>query len=223
MVSNFLGSTEDAQRATSIISVSELIAREGVNLQKGMTFRDGMEMLSVFLSLPRDDGFTDDWDEETHIYTYQGHDSTTAESDKSEDQLLMYESGRVTDNGKFYKAAHAFVDGVRAEPLQVQVYEKLDAGVWYDKGIFNLLDATHKEMGGRKVALFQLAPPDGSSKSDYWSERMLPASTKATVWAHSKGSCGECGRQEGLRFVTQDGISAQLRCSLHGGTRTGLL
>src|ERR1700683_4764924 len=102
MSSNFLGDPESFRHVSGIISAQELIAREGLDLRKGMNFRDGEPLLSVFLVLPHDEVFKDEWHEDTQIYVYQGHDSTTVENGKAVDQLMMYESGRLTDNGKFY-------------------------------------------------------------------------------------------------------------------------
>src|ERR1700744_1760211 len=136
-MSNFLGDPTPRSRSP-IISSAEVISREGVELHKSMNFRDDEFMLSVFLVLPRERGYADVWDDENQQLIFEGHDSTTVESGRSPDQLAMYESGKLTDNGKFLKAANAFKDGIRKEPLQIQVYEKIDAGVWFDKGIFDL-------------------------------------------------------------------------------------
>ena len=134
MVSNFLGDVGAGAAASlapsSIISTGELIAREKVEIKNGMTFRDRGDQLSVFLVLPREGAFKDEWDDEKGVYVYEGHDSTTLESGKARDQLMMYESGKLSENGKFLKAAREYQDGVRKEPLSVQVYEKLDVGVW---------------------------------------------------------------------------------------------
>lgn len=195
----------DATRSSAIISANELVTREGLNLQKGMNFRDKGPLLSVFLVLPPSSGvYKDEWHEDTQTYVYEGHDSTTVESGKLVDQILMYEGGRLTDNGKFYKAANAFKDGVRTEPLQIQVYEKLDAGVWFDKGIFNLIDAKHIAEGGRKVCKFYLTPADGVrvdiDDNDFRHEQMIPTSVKVEVWKRDKGACSGCGSSTGLHY-----------------------
>src|SRR3954469_6240161 len=107
MGSNFLGEVNGySHRASPILSAAELIAREGVNLQKGMNYRDTGGLLSVFLVLSHEGVFHDQWNEDTETYTYQGHDSTTVEGGRLKDQIAIYSDGRVTDNGKFYKAAH---------------------------------------------------------------------------------------------------------------------
>lgn len=213
------------KRPTSILSASELMEREGLMLQKSMNFRDKDEALSVFLVLAKEDGeFKDAWDAKKLRLTFEGHDSITKETGgKSLDQLLMYGGEKLTENGKFYKAAHAFKDGTRAEPLQVQVYEKLDPGVWFDKGIFDLVDAVGVTEGGRKVFKFLLLPAN-SERNDrdlvLEEERFLSASVKAAAWEKAKGRCAACKLQSGLRFV-QSGKNIQLLCAKDRGEASG--
>ena len=207
---------DDSGGHSLIISASELHVREGMNLQKGMNFRDNGEQLSVFLVLPREGEYTDSWNEAQMRYGYEGHDSVAeGAAGRTDDQLLMYASGKPTENGKFYKAANAYKDGMRAEPVQVQIYEKLDPGVYFDKGVFNLVDATYGRAGGdtRKVARFFLAPADAALASEEriaWAERMISATRKADVWREGQGRCVICGEQSSLHFS-----GAQLRCTAH--------
>ncbi|HUO50654.1 MAG TPA: hypothetical protein VMU25_03800 [Candidatus Paceibacterota bacterium] len=227
MASNFLGDVGgSAHRGSPILSAAELIAREGVELQKGMNYRDNAGLLSVFLVLDQGDGFRDEWDPESEMYVFQGHDSTTVESGKLKDQIAMYADGRMSDNGKFLKAANAFKDGVRDEPLQVQVYEKLDPGVWFDKGIFNLADAKHVTDSGRKVFKFYLNPASnraGSAESDEDDAgRMLSAAEKESVWKRDGGRCAVCDAEAGLHFVAREG-KVRLLCEPHAGRKRGLL
>lgn len=219
MTSNFLGDADEPALGgwRGIISGNELVAREGVDQRKGMNYRKEPQ-LSVFLVLPSHDGeYRDEWHENQQLYIYEGHESTTVEGGKAKDQLMMYESGRLSDNGKFYKAAHAYKDGIEKEPMQIQVYEKLDPGVWYDKGIFNLIDAKQVSEGGRKVFKFFLRPADASERANwdrYREERLLPVTTKVAAWTRSQGRCEECGSQTDLHF-TGTAESAHLYCSAH--------
>ena len=219
MASNFLGQAIPQQRS-SIISANELVAREGVNLLKGMNYRDKGPLRSVFLVLPRADGYHDEWNEATDIYVFEGHDSTTVESGKAKDQLSMYQSGRLSENGKFLKAARGFIDGVRKEPLEVQIYEKLDPGVWFDKGIFNLVDAELVNTRDGKVFRFMLGPAGSMGNEMDWSERMMPAGEKAQAWERAKGRCEECRAENNLTFIQIDG-KATPRCQQHGGRWPG--
>jgi hypothetical protein len=226
-MSNFLGEVNAMTKSGSmIISSAEVITREGVELHKSMNFRDDEFMLSVFLVLPREKGYADVWDDENQQFVFEGHDSTTVENGKSVDQLAMYESGKLTDNGKFLKAANEFKDGVRKEPLQVQIYEKIDSGVWFDKVIFDLIDVRHISKGGRKVYKFYLTLADMSGRYDEHDpdriERLIPAATKAEIWKRDKGRCVECLTESDLHFAGASSIS--LKCAFHSGRpKRGLL
>ncbi len=224
MMSNFLGEVQVPKRATSILSANELMEREGLMLQKSMNFRTGGEQISVLLVLAKEDGeFKDAWDTKTQTYTFEGHDSTTKEAGKSLDQLLMYAGDKLTENGKFFKAAHAYKDGARADALKVQVYEKLDPGVWFDKGIFDLVDAAPVKEGERKVYKFFLRPADRARKdrdATLETERFLSAAEKAKAWESAKGRCSKCGLQMGLRFVAR-GKGLELLCAKDRGETSG--
>lgn len=218
-MSNFLGNSGALQNPSSLISTAELMAREGVNMQKGMNFRKDGLLLSVFLVLPTHEGeYADEWNAKKHVYTFEGHDSTTIEAGgKTQHQLLMYESGKLTENGKFYKAANEYKDGLRKTPLQVQVYEKLDAGVWYDKGIFELVDVRCIKEGERKIYKFDLDPAGEETP-----ERMMSVVEKIVVWQSDKGRCHKCKVEDGLRFVSERN-KVHLLCKVHRGESGGLL
>ena len=218
-MSNLLGDTGPvaAPERSAIIASGELIAREGVNLHKSMNFRDKGLLLCVFLVLEKEDGFHDTWDKRKRIYTFEGHDSTTVEQGALEDQVLMYESGKLSDNGKFKKAAQEYIDGSRRAPLQVQIYEKLDAGVWYDKGIFELIGAKKVEHHGRKIFTFYLQPSGRASD-----ERMLDATSKKASWQKYAGRCATCKSQDDLYFLVAKN-TPKLVCGRHSGRKGGLL
>jgi len=215
----------DSSSRSLIISASELALREGGLIEKSLNFRQvniarGETRLSVVVVLPRIDGYTDVWDAENEMLIVEGHDSVAEGAEGwRDDQLLMYASGKPTENGKFYKAGNEYKDGMRSEALQVQVYEKLDAGVFFDKGIFNLVDATFGKSDGdtRKVARFILKPVDAVlpiGERTRWNERMQPASVKAKVWQKSGGGCAVCGEESSLHFDTSGG-EVHLHCSVH--------
>jgi hypothetical protein len=223
MISNLLGDVHVQKRPTSILSANELMEREGMMLQKSMNFRPVGEKISVFLVLPKEDGeFKDAWNAKKQTYTFEGHDSTTKEEGKSRDQLLMYAGDKLTENGKFYKAAHAYKDGARGA-MKVQVYEKLDPGVWFDKGIFDLVDAAPVKEDDRKVYTFYLRPSDRARKDRdlvLEAERFLSAAEKASAWESAKGRCAKCKLQMGLRFVPR-GKGLQLLCAKDRGEMSG--
>ena len=228
MTSNLLGEVGEPRRGSAIISAGELIAREGIELHKGMNFRpssqgDSGELLSVFLVLESERGFRDAWDEARGVYAYKGHDSTTVEGGKLRDQVAMYESGKLTDNGRFLKAAQEYKDGVRKEPLQIQIYEKVTPGVWFDKGIFDLIDAEHVSEEGRKAFKFYLRPVIGELSREDQAERMISAEAKAAAWQRQSGRCSVCGSEVELHFVGSEG-NVRLACAEHSSRqKRGLL
>ena len=212
----------DYSSRSLLISAAELSLREGMMLEKSLNFRGGRGEIRppVIVVLSRADGYADVWDAEHELYIVEGHDSVAEGAEgREDDQLLMYASGKPTENGKFYKAAQAYKDGLLAEPVQVQVYEKIDAGVFFDKGIFNLVDATFGKNEGdmRKVVRFFLSPADVSllvSERIAWNERMLVARIKALVWQRDGGRCVICTKQSELHFDTSGG-EIRLLCSAH--------
>ncbi len=218
-MSNFLGDPGKPEVKSGIISTNEMVAREGVMPTKGMNFRDDGLRLSVFLVLERDGDFKDTWDQASQRYTFEGHDSVTVERGKETDQLLMYPSGKPTENGFFFKAANDFKDGVRRDPLQVQIYEKLDNGVWFDKGIFNLVDTSPILENDRKVYEYYLSPADADIDPEEWdesrSERLIGAKRKADAWKRDHGRCTVCGGERDLHFDKIDGRSVSLKCGMH--------
>lgn len=224
MVSNFLGDVGVDPARSLILSYGEVLAREGQNLQKGMHYRPRSdERLSVFVVFAgKDAPHKTVWHEDSEILSYEGHDATTAGKDqKNVDQQVMYADGKPTDNGKFFKEANAFKDGIQKEPLQIQVYEKLDQAVFYDKGIFNLVDAAWESDGVRKVCRFFLAPADGLASPDA-EERMIPIDEKVAVWQRDGGRCVECGEQSGLHFGLR-GAGRVLQCAHHMHRKVSLL
>lgn len=225
MISNFLGDVGQNPARSLIVSYNEVIAREGQNLQKGMNYRSGSDgRLSVFIIFAGEDApHKTEWNEESEILSYEGHDMTTAGKDqKNIDQQMMYEDGRPTDNGKFYKEANAYKDGVKREPHQIQVYEKLDAAVFFDKGIFNLVDAKMENDGTRKVARFYLVAADALADESA-QERMIPIEKKQEVWNRDKGRCSECGEQSGLHFQFDPAGTYSLVCAHHNKRKVSLL
>jgi len=231
MVSDFLGTPQSDPASSPIISYTELIVRERQNLQKGMNYRASGGQLSVFLmSARRNAPYKDEWDEEKQLLTYEGHDATAKGGDRKQiDQPMTRDNGRPSDNGKFYKEAIDYKEGVRTEPFQIQVYEKLDTGVWFDKGIFNLVDAKYIPEDGRKVFKFFLKPAGiartFAEADEYQHERMIPTSVKVEVWGRDKGKCTTCGAETGLHYDhilpfskggrSDDVRNIQLLCARH--------
>lgn len=197
-----------------------------------MNFRTDGKRLSVFLMSCRPNApYKDQWIPEKQILIYEGHDaSADGEDRKRIDQPMFRESGRLSDNGKFYNEAVAYKEGKRPNPLQIQVYEKLDSGVWFDKGVFDLVDAQYVSDEGRKVFKFHLHPSSAvrslaDIEEEYKHERMIPTSVKVEVWKRDKGVCRECGANTGLHYDhilpfskggrSDDVRNIQLLCARH--------
>lgn len=226
-MSNFLGEVRMTIPPTSILSAVQLIEREGLELHKSMNFRDKGALVSVVLVLPRGDGvYKDEWRESENVLVLEGHDSLGAEGGgKDADQMLMYASGVVTENGKFFKVAEAFRDGVRESALEVHVYEKLDTGAWFDKGMFDLINTERVTERGRVVFAFHFRPwgSHESGKNTLRAEQLIPAGVKAEVWAREGGRCGECGSESALRFMSEGEGDIKLLCMNCRGGGGGLL
>lgn len=217
-----------------IVSHAEVLMREQQGLQKNMNYRDDGRP-SVFLISDRGDEYTDEWHPAEQLFIVEGHDATTkGAAKKTEDQELVHESGKLSDNGKFYREANKFKDGVRRDAMQIQVYERLDAGVWYDKGIFSLVDAQRHMNDKRRVFKFVLAPAFGGGDDEYNAERMIPAKIKTAVWERDQGRCSICSIDSQLFFTQMqsdtdggsgdDADNVRLTCNVHTiGAKGGFL
>ena len=212
---NFLGDIGNNPYVSHIISHNEMARREGMNSQKGMNIRyDGRP--SVFLMSTA--SHAEVWDQVHNLLIYDGHDATTAgAAKKTIDQPMYKEEGILSDNGKFYKEALAFKDGKR-EVMHIQVYDWLDSGVWYDKGLFDLVDATYLDEGGRKVFKFFLKPI-GDLTDKYGIERMIPLKEKQEIYERNHGACALCGATLGLHFARVPS-GYQLFCAIHSSSAT---
>lgn len=212
---SLLGDIGDETERSHILSHSEMARREGNNSQKGMNTRYDSKP-SVFLMSTA--SHTESWDTERGLLIYSGHDATSAGAAKKRvDQPMYKEEGILSDNGKFYKEAMAFKDGTR-DAMHIQVYEWIDAGVWYDKGLFELVDATYLDDGARKAFKFFLKPI-GDLADSYGIERMITGADKEAAWQHTQGACMLCGATIGLSFArTPSGY--QLFCTTHASSAT---
>jgi hypothetical protein len=191
-----------------ILSYHEMVGREGRSLQAGMNHhvRPGYSIL--LMSTRRNAPYNDRWDSDRGVLIYEGHDAKKepgGPDPKTIDQPLALPSGSPTANGKFYAAAKRAANG-EASPESVRVYEKLDSGVWSDKGMFHLMDAEIVSSGGRAVVEFYLRPlPDSSEDeqvdlTDLPHTRLIPTSVKVEVWKRDRGRCVICGSTESLHY-----------------------
>tara|TARA_B110000971_G_C19959904_1_gene477463 strand:- start:473 stop:1054 length:582 start_codon:yes stop_codon:yes gene_type:complete len=166
------------------------------------------------------------------ILIYEGHDSDKrySKNPKKEDQPRFLPSGKLTDNGKFEKAALDFKNNKRSAEI-VRVYEKIKDGIWSFNGIFKLMDSYQKQVNGRSVFKFILQLTDEKIKGleevvELEADaRLIPSEVKAQVWKRDKGKCVQCGSKEHLHFdhilpyskggTSRDVRNIQLLCARH--------
>ena len=214
-----------AMRYREIISYPDMVQREGIALQKGMNYRvrGGAAGYSIILmSVRKGAPYQDQWHEESAggphagMLEYEGHDAPRLRdlhiNPKEVNQPMALPSGRLTDNGKFFEAAMAAKAGTAPAEV-VQVYEKIAAGIWCDRGRYSLVDAEIKPVPlragssrTRNVFRFYLRPtatPDVTTREDERDlsiSRQIPTAVKVAVWKRDQGRCVECGATDNLHF-----------------------
>ena len=191
-----------------ILSYREMCDREGVQtLQRGMNYRLNAGYSVVLMSRRSNAPYRDRVLEDGQTIEYEGHDTARTGSGtnpKDVDQPRILPSGRPTQNGLFADA----VDTARREkrePKLVRVYEKLFAGVWSDKGNFDLVDYTIDSDGNRLAFKFYLKSSSRRVTPSLAGEeitlrRIIPSEVKKEVWKRDKGKCVLCGRTDNLHF-----------------------
>lgn len=190
-------------RYRSIIAYADIIKREDVMLQRGMNFRIKPSYSIILMSVRKGAPYNDRWHQDTGLLEYEGHDELRRGNiePKAIDQPMVYSSGKLTENGKFYNAAVAY-KGKNADAEIVQVYEKIAEGVWCDRGRYELIDAKIVSDKDRKVFRFFLKP----TKTPYAKEpvlseaRLIPTAVKVEVWKRDRGKCVMCGSSRNLHF-----------------------
>ena len=216
----------------TIISYYELVGIEKQNLQRGMNYRCSKGH-SVFLMSTRSNApYDDEIAADGRILIYEGHDSDKrySKNPKKEDQPRFLPSGKLTDNGKFEKAALDFKNNKRSAEI-VRVYEKIKDGIWSFNGVFKLMDSYQKQVNGRSVFKFILQLTDEKIKGleevvELEADaRLIPSEVKAQVWKRDKGKCVQCGSKEHLHFdhilhyskggTSRDVKNIQLLCAKH--------
>jgi HNH endonuclease len=194
-----------------IISHAQMCLEEGgVMLQRGMNFRLKGNASVILMSLRKGAPYSDAVLENGKVLIYEGHDvpRNVHHSPKTVDQQFQTISGKITENGKFFRAAEEYKNG-HTWPELVKVYEKIKDGIWVFNGIFELTDAWIESSSNRNVFKFKLVVTDKTFDqkenrvvllSDLDHNRMIPTSVKLEVWKRDKGQCVTCMSKDNLHF-----------------------
>ena len=219
--------------ANEIIPYIEMCQREGTSLQRGMNFRLHGQHSVILMSTRKGAPYADRVEDDGRVLIYEGHNvNKTAECRLPElvDQPEVTKTGRLTENGKFKKAALAF-KMENEPPERVRVYEKIMDGVWSYNGVFHLEDAWTEQSRGRMVFKFRLVAVQGEEDDskpvpvDPNPGRVIPTSVKLAVWKRDGGKCAQCGSNVSLHFdhiipwsrggSSTDVENIQLLCAAH--------
>lgn len=219
-----------------IFPYNDLVQKEGINLQRGMNYRPRGKYYSIFLMSVRANApYNDGFDKEGKRLFYEGEDVTKKENafPKKFDQAFFTKTGKLTNNGIFFKLAEDYRLGRKSGPEKIHVYEKLSSNIWSDIGLFDLVNAkyVHIKKEGRKVFRFVLEPISlrtSETKEEYEDfefSRRIPTEIKRLVWDRDNGKCRICGSTKDLHFdhlipfskggSSRDPKNIQLLCGKH--------
>jgi hypothetical protein len=194
--------------ANEIISYLEMCQREGTSLQRGMNYSLGGNHSVILMSVQKNAPYQDRFEDDGETLIYEGHDelrTSTSPNPKTLDQPETTFFGRPTQNGKFYRAAQDFKDGVRF-PERVRVYEKIRQGIWSYNGVFHLVDSWREPLNARQVFKFKLIAVVGEedftlpASQQAAHRRIIPTNIKLQVWKRDGGKCVQCGATDNLHF-----------------------
>lgn len=198
--------------AGDVVSHAEMCAREhGRMLQQGMHFAVSSSHSVLLMSRRSGAPYQDEVLDEGRTLIYEGHDVKRGRGirdPKRFDQPRTTPTGKMTENGKFEKAALDSKSGER-KPELVRVYEKVKDGIWTYNGLFELVDAYEQKSGKRTVFKFRLRlvdaeVDDSTSRSVLCTHlphtRLIPSSIKREVFKRDKGRCVICGASDNLHF-----------------------
>lgn len=190
-----------------ILSYREMCDAESVQtLQRGMNYRLNPRYSVILLSQRSNAPYQDKIYKDGITIEYEGHDvsrQSYTHIPKHEDQPTRLPSEKLTQNGLFIKAVEKYKTG-NEKPELIKAYEKIMAGVWSLKGIFELVDYRIVNDGKRNVFRFILKLADQTIADDIKIEishtRLMPSEVKKEVWKRDKGRCVICGETKNLHF-----------------------
>jgi len=219
-----------------ILSYNEVALQEGFSIQKGMNYRPkGKDYSILLMSVRENSPYNDGFDKEGNILIYEGEDITKKEilEPKEYNQPLFTKTGKLTNNGAFFKAVEDYKFKRKKNAEKVKVYEKISNNVWSDKGWFYLVDVDYKisDLEKRKVFKFTLTPEPALKNSsaleieEFEFSRRIPTAVKREVWERDNGKCVDCGATKNLHFdhiipwskggSSSDPKNIQILCSKH--------
>jgi hypothetical protein len=170
-----------------------------------MNFGIGKKYSVFLMSVRQGAPYRDKIDSATGCIIYEGHDAPkkAGVDPKAVDQPLTTPNGKWTENGKFFRAAIDYKSGLLKEPHLIRIYEKIQAGTWCYKGVFELVDAKVVSDGKRKVFRYELHPVQKtvfSGRVEVPVTRLIPSELKRAVWKRDGGRCVECGANHNLHY-----------------------
>lgn len=191
-----------------IISYREMCNDEDQQqLQRGMNFdlHDGYSV--VLMSIKPNSPYADRTSADGLTIYYEGHD-VPGDKAKRIDQQPANPTGTFTQNGYFkFAIDKAKVNG--KYPI-VKIYEKLRAGIWTYRGLFEMKDYDYINRQERKVFefMFSITDQDVDIAKDHNVRKMInleqtrqiPGVVKLEVFKRDKGVCTKCGSDNNLHF-----------------------
>lgn len=196
-----------------IISYTDMTTEEGISLQRGMNYSIANKNYAIILMSVRENSpYADKFEDSNTTIIYEGHDVqlnyiSKEINPKEIDQPLTTPKGSLTENGKFFEAAHNYKNGQQTK--SIKVYEKIKSGIWVYNGFFKLTDAWKQKETKRNVFKFKLEMIQEEIKSDNCQvsnilelehNRLIPTSVKIAVWNRDKGKCVKCGSSINLHY-----------------------
>jgi hypothetical protein len=191
-----------------IIPYLEMCRRENVSLQRGMNYNLRDNHSVILMSIRPGAPYNDRLEDDGTTLIYEGHDVPKSK-EKPDPKILAQpefnDTGKLTENGKFHKAAHEYKAGKRP-PERVRVYEKIKSGIWSYNGVFHLVDSWKEKSKDRYVFKFKLIAVEGEDDFSIAvpklskSRRIIPTWVKLEVWKRDGEKCIKCGVMEDLHF-----------------------